>query len=106
MFEGRGGINVLMMPEKERTAYLKHLDVIGLLGKLAPSIKLPPQEFIGRIFSRGFLSSVVAQSGIGKTVFMQKALSDLSIGGTFFDGVAENEPPRKCLESVVKMTNL
>jgi len=97
MFEGRGGINVLMMPEKERTAYLKHLDVIGLLGKLDPSIKLPPQEFIGGIFPRGFLSSVVAQSGIGKTVFMQKALSDLSIGGTFFDGVAENEPPRKCL---------
>lgn len=28
---------------------------------------------------------------------MQKIVSDLSIGGSFFDGFSENEPPRKCL---------
>ncbi|MBR2207267.1 MAG: AAA family ATPase, partial [Synergistaceae bacterium] len=97
IFEGRGGLKVLLMPEKERAKYLNHLDIVGLLGKLDPSIKLPPQEFIGGLFPRGFLSSIVAQSGIGKTVFMQKTVSDLSMGGTFFDGIAENEPPRKCL---------
>ena len=97
IFEGRNGLKILFMNEKDREKYLNHLDIVGLLKKLDPSIKLPPQEFIGGIFPRGFVSSVVAPPGTGKTVFMQKTVSDLTIGGTFFDGIAENEPPRKCL---------
>ena len=97
IIEGRNGLRVMLMSEKDRTSYINHLDIISLLGKLNPAVQLPPQEFIGGLFPRGFISSVVAPSGTGKTIFMQKAVSDLSIGGTFFDGVAEDEPPRKCL---------
>ena len=97
IIEGKNGLKVLFMKKEDREKYLNHLDIVGLLGKLDPSIKLPPQEFIGGIFPRGFVSSVVAPPGTGKTVFMQKIVSDLSIGGTFFDGLIENEPPRKCL---------
>ena len=64
---------------------------------LDPTTKLPEQEFIGGLFPRGFISLVVAPSGTGKTLFTQKIASDLSVGGTIFDGIAENEPARKVL---------
>lgn len=64
---------------------------------LDPSVKLPPQEFIGGIFPRRFVTALVAPPGTGKTVFMQKFCSDISTGGSVFDGFAEDEPERKCL---------
>ena len=64
---------------------------------LDPNIQLPPQEFIGGLFPRKFLSLLIAPPGTGKTIFMQKFVSDLSIGGSIFDGFAEDEPPRKSL---------
>ena len=49
------------------------------------------------MFPRKFVSALVAYSGTGKTMFMQKMCSDLSIGGSIFDGFTDNEPVRKCL---------
>ena len=69
----------------------------SLVSELNPSIQLGQQEFIGGMFPRKFLSALVAPSGIGKTMFMQKFSSDLSVGGSIFDGFIENEPPRMCL---------
>ena len=40
---------------------------------------------------------LIAPPGTGKTIFMQKFVSDLSIGGNIFDGFAEDEPVRKSL---------
>ena len=65
--------------------------------QLSTAIQLPTLEFIGGMFPRGYLSSVVGSAGTGKTMFIQKLASDLSIGGNILDGVAENEPVRKSL---------
>ena len=64
---------------------------------LDTSVDLPPQEFIGGLFPRDFVSVLAAPSGTGKTIFMQKFVSDLSIGGSIFDGFADDEPARKSL---------
>ena len=69
----------------------------SLVSDLDPSIQLEPQEFIGGMFPRKFISAIVAQSGTGKTMFLQKFCSDLSIGGSIFDGFVEEEPARMCL---------
>ena len=55
------------------------------------------QEFIGGMFPRGFVSLLIAPPGTGKTIFVQKFCSDLSLGGNVFDGFAEDEPVRKSL---------
>lgn len=73
--------------EKLRAA-VKTLDI---------SVDLPPQEFIGGLFPRDFVSVLAAPSGTGKTIFMQKFVSDLSIGGSVFDGFVEKEPVRRSL---------
>ena len=85
------------LSKTEREKILKRKEVLGLISYLDPSIDIPPQEFIGGMYPRKFVSAVVAPSGTGKTMFMQKSVSDLSVGGTIFDGFAEDEPPRKCL---------
>ena len=55
------------------------------------SSRLPKEDFIGGIFPRGKLSTVVAAPGTGKTWFLQKFISDISIGGAVFDGVSDAE---------------
>lgn len=85
------------LTDTEKQEHKEKLDMSVLVHNLDPNIQLPPQEFIGGLFPRGFLSAVIAPPGTGKTIFMQKVVSDLSIGGIFFDGFAEDEPPRKCL---------
>lgn len=86
----------LITPEErvEQDAIKK---ISALMSDLDPSIQIDALDFIGGMFPRKFVSALVAQSGTGKTLFMQKMCSDLSIGGTIFDGFAENEPVRKCL---------
>lgn len=86
---------VLSENEKKQAANRKKLE--GLSHSLDPSVNLPPQEFIGGLFPRKFVSLLIAPPGTGKTIFMQKFVSDLSIGGSIFDGFAEDEPPRKSL---------
>lgn len=80
--------------KQEKAAREKLADFVK---ELDPSIKLAPQEFIGNMFARGFISAIVAPPGIGKTLFMQKFVSDLTIGGSVFNGFADDEPPRMCL---------
>ena len=93
----RALINDATMTPEEKAERVRQQKLSGLIGKLDPNIKIEPQEFIGGMFSRKFVSALVAPSGTGKTMFMQKFVSDLSLGGAIFDGFAENEPARKCL---------
>ena len=85
------------MSEQERHEYNTRKSLSGIIHELDPSIDLPPQEFIGGLFPRKFVSLLIAPPGTGKTIFMQKFVSDLSMGGSIFDGFAEDEPPRMCL---------
>ena len=82
---------------KEKTERDTRKSLSGIIKNLDPSVTLPPQEFIGGLFPRNFVSMLIAPPGTGKTIFMQKFSSDLSIGGSIFDGFAEDEPPRNCL---------
>ena len=88
--------DVTMTPE-EKADKVRQQKLSGLLHNLDASIQIEQQEFIGGMFPRKFVSALVAPSGTGKTLFLQKFCSDLSIGGSIFDGFAENEPARKCL---------
>ena len=90
-------INYWKLPEPQRKELDKRRSLHSLVKRLDPNTDLPPQIFIGNIFPCGFLSAIVAPPGTGKTMFIQKLVSDLSIGGSVFDGFAENEPVRKCL---------
>lgn len=90
-------ISYELLSEEEKAKRQKKERLDEVVHELDPSIQLPPQEFIGGLFPRKFITLLAAPPGTGKTIFIQKSASDLSLGGTFFDGVAENEPPRKCL---------
>ena len=97
LVDGKDGVRQLFMTKEQREDYFNSIELGLLLDDLDPTIQLSPQEFVGGIFPCGYISSIVAPSGTGKTNFMQKFISDLSIGGTIFNGLAEDEPPRKCL---------
>ncbi|MDR0615925.1 MAG: AAA family ATPase [Synergistaceae bacterium] len=56
------------------------------------SVDLPPIDMIGGLFPRKHISLVIAAPGTGKTWFLQRLASDLSVGGSVFDGFAETEP--------------
>ena len=85
-----------LTPEEKQEIETRH-NLLSFIKELDPTEQLPEQEFIGGIFPRGFISFIVAPSGTGKTLFSQKIASDLSVGGTIFDGIADNEPARKIL---------
>lgn len=85
------------MDNEQKDDFMNQKKLSALLHGLDPAVDLPPQEFIGGIFPRNFVSLLIAPPGTGKTIFMQKFCSDLSIGGNIFDGFAENEPIRKTL---------
>ena len=80
--------------EAERNA---KKELAPLFQRLNFSTEVPQQEFVGGIFPKKFVSLVIAPPGSGKTMFMEKFVCDLSLGGSIFDGVAENEPQRKVL---------
>ena len=90
-------IRWLGMSESERQAQDRIDQVSTMIRPLDPSLRLPEQEFIGGLLPRGYISAIVAPPGTGKTMLLQKLVSDLSIGGPIFDGLAENEPSRKSL---------
>ena len=81
--------------QKQEASIRKKLSDSVLM--LNPAATLKPQEFIGGLFPRDFVSVLAAPSGTGKTIFMQKFVSDLSVGGSVFDGFIDNEPVRKSL---------
>lgn len=90
-------INWACLSENQRFEVIARNKISKFTLHLNPDVKLPPQEFIGGLFPRGFVSLLFAPPGTGKTIFMQKFVSDLSIGGNIFDGFAIDEPVRKSL---------
>lgn len=85
------------MTDAQRKEYQTRQSLIGLTHYLDPKIQLPPIDIIGGIFPRGYVSMLFAPPGTGKTIFIQKFCSDLSIGGSIYGGVAEDEPKRVSL---------
>lgn len=61
------------------------------------SKQLNPLDIIGGLFPRGYVSALIAPPGTGKTMLIQKFVSDLSVGGNILDGFVDNEPFRRSL---------
>ena len=80
------------MSEQEKREFDARKLLISAVRELNPSVSLPPQEFVGGLWPRGYVSLLIAPPGTGKTIFVQKFVSDLSVGGSIFDGFAEDEP--------------
>ncbi len=87
----------ICMTDEERAELERRKQLVLVIHDLNPSQKIEPQEFVGGIFPRKFVSMLIAPPGTGKTIFVQKFVSDVSMGGNVFDGFAEDEPERKCL---------
>ena len=85
------------LSEEQKQEISKRKKLTSVVHMLDPATTIEPQEFIGGLFPRDFVSVLAAPSGTGKTIFMQKFVSDLSIGGSVFDGFADDEPVRKSL---------
>ena len=85
------------MSEADRKEYNSRKVLEVVVHNLDPTVKLDPQEFIGGIFPRKFVSLLIAPPGTGKTIFTQKFCSDISMGGSVFDGFVDDEPERKAL---------
>ncbi len=85
------------MNKDEQDEFLAREKLTELAIELDKNIQIPPEDFIGGIFPRKRISAVIAPPGTGKTWFLQKSVSDLSVGGSIFDGFAEESNPHKCL---------
>ena len=85
------------LSDSQKREYSIREKLLNVAKPLNPKAKIDPQLFIGGIFPVDFVSVLAAPSGTGKTIFMQKFVSDLSIGGSVFDGFIDDEPARKCL---------
>lgn len=70
--------------------------ILSLLKEAEPE-KVPETEIIGGLFPRGYVTVLFADPGAGKTWFTLKAASDLSVGGSVFNGFAFSEKPLKVL---------
>jgi len=68
--------------------------LLSLRKTLDPDVELPPLNMVSGLFPKGYLSSVIAAPGVGKTWFFQRLVSDLSVGGPVFDGFAHSEPAK------------
>ena len=68
--------------------------LLTLRKTLDPEVELPPLRMVGGLFPKGYLSSVIAAPGVGKTWFFQRLVTDLSLGGPVFDGFAYSEPAK------------
>ena len=90
-------IKWLCMSDDERQEIVKREELMALTKKLDPTVSVSPLELIGGIYPRKFVSAIVAPPGTGKTIFMQKNVSDLSVGGSIFDGFFAEDVPRKSL---------
>ena len=80
---------------KEDNDYEQLLD--SLQTNLDDSVAPTPKVFIAGMFPRGGVSAVVAAPGTGKSWFLQLLASNLSVGGSVFEGFAEEERPLKSL---------
>ncbi len=80
---------------KEDREYEQLLD--SLQTNLDNSIAPRPKVFIAGMFPRGSVSAVVAAPGTGKSWFLQLLASNLSVGGSVFNGFAEEKDSLKSL---------
>ena len=85
------------MSEAERKDYQAIQKLKSLHHTLDGTVQLPPVEMVGGMFPKGHISAVIAASGVGKTWFVQKFVSDLSVGGSIFDGFANEPTPLRSL---------
>ena len=70
-------------------------DILSLVEDFDITEKIPEIDIIGGLFYRGYLNILAGAAKVGKTLFLTRFISDLSLGGTIFGGLATNEPPRK-----------
>ncbi len=85
------------MTNDEQEEFLARRKLAEMAIELDKNIQIPPEDFIGGIFPRKRISAVIAPPGTGKTWFLQRNVSDLSVGGSIFDGFADEDFPHKCL---------
>ena len=71
--------------------------LLTLRKTLDPSLDVPSVEMIAGMFPRGRLSAIIAAPGCGKTWFLQRVVSDLSVGGPVFDGFANSAPAKSLI---------
>lgn len=74
----------MSQPEREEFTAMKEL--AGMAKELDKAIQIPPEDFIAGMFPRKRISAVIAPPGTGKTWFLQRVVSDISIGGAILDG--------------------
>lgn len=82
------------MSEDDKKAYAQKAKLSKLRCSLDETVRLDPVEMVGGLFPKGYLSAIIAAPGVGKTWFVQKFVSDLSVGGQIFDGVAHSKPKK------------
>ena len=85
------------MSEADRAEFRAKHALKSMHHTLDRTVQLPPVEMVGGMFPKGHISAVIAAPGVGKTWFVQKFVSDLSIGGSIFNGFAEEEGPQRSL---------
>lgn len=82
------------MSEEERKVHAKKSTLSKLRCSLDETVRLDPVEMVGGLFPKGYLSAIIAAPGVGKTWFVQKFASDLSVGGQIFEGVGHSKPKK------------
>ena len=85
------------MSEVERKDCARKTGLSKLRCSLDETVRLDPVEMVGGLFPKGYLSAIIAAPGVGKTWFVQKFVSDLSVGGQIFDGVAYSKPKKSLI---------
>ena len=74
-------VDLLCMSKEEREEKQKRHKIRKLITLLDPSIQIEPQEFIGGMYPRKFVSAIVAPSGTGKTMLLSMCIDRASKDG-------------------------
>lgn len=82
------------MSKEEREKYKEAKALSSMRKKLDEETHVQRVEMIGGMFPRGHVSAIIAAPGVGKTWFVQRFASDLSVGGAIFGGVGLSEPKK------------
>ena len=88
-------IDSMALPEGKREEFIKSRSLLRLGIGLDEKINVPPVDNVGGMFPKGYVSVLFAAPGSGKTFFMQKFASDLSLGGAILGGFCYEQDPRK-----------
>ena len=88
-------IDSMALPEDKREGFIKSRSLVRLGIGLDEKIEVPPVDNVAGMFPKGYVSVLFAAPGSGKTFFMQKLASDLSLGGAILGGFHYEQDPRK-----------